>query len=286
MSNQTSTLHSGTKKTSVLITGCSKGFGLMFARRLAQEGHRVYATARNLQEATELLKIADELNNLQLLQLDVMNLSEIENILKTINEREDGTLDVLINNAGYGLMGAVADLDLEALEKQFKTNLFAPIQLCRTFLPLLQNAQAGGLIINISSVASYLGLPSFGAYSASKVALNALSMSLATENAAKGLSVAVVEPGPFSTNFRDSVKQVGTETNYSKVRSKLFVTQEDPSKVVNLISNLIQKKLAGKLGTYNELPVGRNTGLFRVLCRWLPQALFVNFMAKAINKEC
>ncbi len=267
-------------KTNILITGCSKGFGLIFTEKLALQGHKVYAGARDLAAASHLMKLCEKYKNIEPLKLDVCNDEHIETAVKKI-QLEDGALGVLINNAGYGLMGPFADLEPSNLKKQFETNLFGNIELTRKMLPLLIPC---GLVINLSSVASFLGLPCFGAYSASKVALNTLSMSLAVENAEHNLSVAVIEPGPYSTGFRDSVKHVGETEAYQKARSKLFKTQQNPEEVALLVSKLVEKKLNNKLGPYTEIPIGKNTNLFRILSRWLPQELLVKLMIEGSRR--
>jgi len=271
------------KNINVLITGCSKGFGLLFADKLASEGYKVYATYRDASKAASLKEIAKKYSNIHLFELDV-NCAEQILTLKTFIEREDGKLNVLINNAGYGLMGLLNELSTEKLKEQFATNVFAPIELSKLFMTLLSQSENGGLIINISSIASYLGLPAFGAYSSSKAALNNLSMSLACENASSGLSVAVIEPGPFETNFRESVVQVGDVDKYQSARSKLCSGREDPGMVSDLVSRLIKQKLTGKLPSFQEIPIGKNTHLFRLLMRWLPQEWIVKFIATETSK--
>jgi short-subunit dehydrogenase len=264
----------------VLITGCSKGFGLLFAEILAQEKFKVYATARNLEAAPELLALKNRFKTLETLELDILNIDHIERVTEII--KNEGKLNVLINNAGYGLMSNFGDLDAAELYKQFATNFFAPVELTRQLLPYLK---PNGLIINISSIASYLGLPSFGAYSASKAALNTLSMSLACENPDSNLSVAVIQPGPYSTHFRNSVHQLGETSSYGAIRSKLFKTQENPQEVARLVLELINKKKANKLGPYSEIPIGSNSNLLRIISRWLPQEWLIDYIAHKMKSK-
>ncbi|MDX1919345.1 MAG: SDR family NAD(P)-dependent oxidoreductase [Candidatus Caenarcaniphilales bacterium] len=273
------------KKTSVLITGCSKGFGLLFAEKLAAKGHKVYATGRDLAQAENLVSLAAKYENLSILQMDVINQEHIEAAHRKIEEETGAKLGVLINNAGYGLLGAISELEYPKLQKQFETNVYAPVMITQKFLPLLNAHPGGGLVINISSIASFLGLPSFGAYCASKAALNALSMSLATENVDKNLSVVVIEPGPFKTEFRQSAEKASQITSYSHTRSKLFPTQQDPSEVIDLIVDLVEKKLNDELEIYKEIPVGKNSNFLRILSRWLPQGLLAVIMSKQVAKK-
>jgi NAD(P)-dependent dehydrogenase (short-subunit alcohol dehydrogenase family) len=265
------------RQQSILITGCSKGFGLLFAKNLAQKGHIVYAGVRDLASAPELTQAANSISTLTAIKLDVNNADDIQAVIQHIQEQGHG-LDALINNAGYGLIGKVADLDHSKLVTQFETNVFSIVRLSQACLPMLNASEAGGLVVNISSIASYLGLPGFGAYSASKVALNSLSMSLAIENSEKNLSVVLIEPGPFKTEFRQSAEKASEVSSYAEKRSKLFPTQEDPQEVVELIESLIQKKANKELPNFKEIPIGKNSNLLRIISRWLPQELLAKFV--------
>jgi NAD(P)-dependent dehydrogenase (short-subunit alcohol dehydrogenase family) len=267
-------------QTSVLITGCSKGFGLLFAEQLALKGHKVYATARDLSQAGDLLKLKEQHSNIEVIQLNVLEQADIEKAVQCVSEKENGSLGVLINNAGYGLLGDILDLETSQLEHQFRTNVFAPFALTKQCFPLLKSKDHGGLIINISSVASFLGFPSYGAYSATKAALNNMSMSLASETAKQGISVAVIQPGPFRTEFRESAKQIGKARDYKELRSKFLGTQENPIIVYDLVEKLIQRKLAGKLKAYSEIPIGKDSNLLRILSRCLSHEWLVDFMVK------
>ncbi|MDJ0624783.1 MAG: SDR family NAD(P)-dependent oxidoreductase [Candidatus Caenarcaniphilales bacterium] len=267
-------------KKSILITGCSKGFGLLFAEELAKDGHKVYATTRDLANAQSLLNLTNKYRNLHVLKFDVVNSTELDTVHKIIDHEENGKLDVLINNAGYGLMGRVDEVDHSQIQRQFETNTFAPIEISKQFLSLLNQSEKGGLIINISSIASYFGLPGFGVYSSSKAALNTLSMSLAIENKNRKLSVVLVEPGPFETSFRESVIRMGEDESYQKARSGLFPSREDPLLVSNLVKGVILEKHKEKLGAFREIPIGKKSNLLRLVSRWLPQEMIVNLMSK------
>ncbi len=271
-------------KPNILITGCSKGFGLLFAEKLASEGYNVYATVRNLAEALDLVSLSEKYANLEALELDVLNSVHIKRAAKLIDER-DGKLTVLINNAGYGLLGRIEDLEADKIQHQFATNVFAPIAITQEFLPLLKKSPKGSLIINISSIASYLGLPSFGAYSATKAALNNISMALAAENAESGVSVAVIQPGPYKTKFRESTRESG-DSNYlaAKTKNNIFSTAEEPYEVACLVSDLIKRKLENKLPSFSEIPIGANSNLLRLASRWLSQSMLAGFMVKRFAK--
>jgi NAD(P)-dependent dehydrogenase (short-subunit alcohol dehydrogenase family) len=272
-------LNNNSLQTSVLITGASRGFGLMLTEVLAQSGHLVYATAREPEKSVRLNELKDKFKNLTLLKLDVTNDADIQKAKQLITE-ETGQLGVLINNAGYGLLAKIEDIHSDFLRQQLDTNVVGPVAMMNAFAPLLKQAFHGGLIINISSIASYIGLPAFGAYCASKMALNALSMSAACEMAKDGISVAVIQPGPYKTDFRESTVKITDDETYNKSRRFLFPTQEDPMEVVMKIDEIIEKKLKGKLPIYSEIPMGRNSNIFRILSRWLPLNQFVEAMVK------
>ncbi|HEY9886568.1 MAG TPA: SDR family NAD(P)-dependent oxidoreductase [Vampirovibrionales bacterium] len=271
-------------KKSVLITGCSKGFGLLFAEELAKENYIVYATARNLNEAPNLTKLAEDYSNITILELDVTNPDHLYSVISRISE-EQSKLDILINNAGYGLLGKADELDLAKLKRQFDINVFAPVEITKQCLSLLHHGFNGGLVINISSIASYLGLPTFGAYSATKTALNHLSMSLAIEQFGNDLSVAVIQPGPFETEFSESASKLSERPYRAKKGSGLFSKREDPIIVSNLVKKIIRKKEKNSLPAYTEYPVGKGANLLRLASRWLPLSLFVKLMSKGAYKS-
>ncbi|MDX1917837.1 MAG: SDR family NAD(P)-dependent oxidoreductase [Candidatus Caenarcaniphilales bacterium] len=266
------------KNTSILITGSSKGFGLLFAEALAQEGHRVFATLRDPTQDTPLKLLPAKYPNLSIHKLDVADYTQIGELLPQLGSE----IGVLINNAGYGLIGTQAEITPEQLERQFRVNLFGAAELTRQTLPLLQKSQAGGLVINISSIASYLGLPTMGAYSATKTALNHLSMALAVEKGQEGLSVMVVQPGPFETEFRQSAQRVGVGEGQS--HQSMFSAQEPPDKVVKLVCDLVRRKLEGRLGTYQEIPIGKGSLLLNLLARLLPPQALVKALARGFKK--
>jgi len=267
----------------ILITGASRGFGLLFTEQLAKEKYTIYASARNLEKSQELQELSQKYSNIQIVKLDVNNKEDInscKNLIKHDCQDNSRKFLSLINNAGYGLMGQVGEIEKEKLENQFATNTFAPILLANSFLDLLQD----GVVINISSVASYFGLPYFGAYSASKAALNILSMSLAVENKQKNLSVIVIQPGPFATDFRNSIEYAGSGefSNYD-LRPKMFKNRENPQKVVETISKVIKKKTENKLERYKEIPLGSNANILRLVSRWLDLNILVKILSTKIN---
>lgn len=188
----------------ILITGCSSGFGLITAARLASRGHRVYATMRDLSKK-EFLEM-EAVNrgaaaNLTILLLDVTRPETIKEAVKEIVARE-GVIDVLVNNAGFGIGGFFEDLSDADWRSQYDVNFFGVLNVTREVLPIMRPRHKG-LVINISSMASFSGTPAFSAYCSSKFALEGFSECLYMELKPQGISVALVEPGSYPTKIFD-----------------------------------------------------------------------------------
>jgi NAD(P)-dependent dehydrogenase (short-subunit alcohol dehydrogenase family) len=184
----------------VLITGCSSGFGLATALAFARRGDRVYATMRDLERGGDLAAAAEaEGLEIERLRLDVTDGGSVAAAVGQAVER-DGRIDVLVNNAGIGHLGAVEDLPDPLAREVFETNLFGPVRLIRAVLPGMRE-RGEGVVVNVSSVAGRLpGAPVNWAYAASKHALGALSDSLAEEVRPFGIRVVCIEPGFFATS--------------------------------------------------------------------------------------
>lgn len=182
---------------SVLITGCSSGIGAATARRLARDGWRVYATARRAETISDLKAVGCEV-----LPLDVTDDASMRAAVSTIVERE-GSVGVLINNAGYSQSGALETLALDDVRRQFETNTFGALRLAQLVLPGMR-AQGAGKIVNVSSMGGKLTFPGGGAYHASKHALEALSDALRFEVRGFGVDVIVIEPGLIRTGFAEA----------------------------------------------------------------------------------
>ncbi len=187
--------------TSVLITGCSSGFGRLTAELLARSGARVFATMRALPrpEAAELAALAAaEGLDLHVLPLDVTELDQVKAAVKEAEHINRGPLDVLVNNAGIGITSPVEVQDMEATRLIFDTNVFGPHRMARAVLPGMRKAKAG-LVIQISSQLGRVITPYSGHYSATKFALEAMSEQLAYELVPHGIDVSIIEPGGYPT---------------------------------------------------------------------------------------
>jgi short-subunit dehydrogenase len=185
-------------KPTALVTGATAGIGRYLSVDLARRGYRVFATGRN-REALESLSAEARAEGLELetLALDVTDAASIAAAASAVDR-----LDVLINNAGYGQPGALLEVDDETLRKQFDVNVFGLMAVTRAFAPKLVE-QKRGTIINISSTGGRMTFPFFGAYHASKYAVEALSDALRMELAPLGVRVVVIEPGPVHSKFAD-----------------------------------------------------------------------------------
>ena len=186
--------------TRILITGSNSGFGRLAALSLAREGHQVIATMRNLSKGEELCRAAeDEGLSVETRQLDVCDPDSIE---AAIADPLD--LDVVVNNAGFEVQGAIEQIDDVLMQRQLETNVMGPLRIMRAVLPAWSE-RGSGVIVNVSSIAGRVAPPYSGAYSASKHALEALTESLHFEVSHLGIRVHLIEPGRFLTNFHDNI---------------------------------------------------------------------------------
>lgn len=180
-----------------LITGCSNGFGLEIARLVLQRGDYLVATARRV-DKLDTLKPHGE-GQLLSLQLDITHPENVSRVVRA-TIREFGRIDVLINNAGYGLTGALEEASDDEIRDQFETNVFGTLRLTREVLPFMRS-QGGGFVVAISSVAGLVSTPGMGLYNGSKYALEGIFEALALETVPLGIRVTIVEPGAFRTQF-------------------------------------------------------------------------------------
>lgn len=181
----------------VLITGCSSGIGRATAQRLARSGFAVYATARKLEAIADL-----EQYGCRLLTLDVCDKDSMRGAVETI-EREHGAVDVLVNNAGYSQSGAVESVPLDAVRRQFETNVFGLVQLTQLVLPGMRERGAGR-VVNVGSMGGKLTFPGGGFYHATKYAVESISDALRFEVSGFGIDVVLIEPGLIKSNFGDT----------------------------------------------------------------------------------
>ena len=215
-------------KKIILITGCSSGIGFDAAKTLAQRGHQVIATCRKIEDMEKLTQLG-----LDGILLDLNDNASIASAFKTVTTMTDGKLDVLINNAGYGQIGALEDLTAELVLAQFQTNVFGLMELTRRVIPIMRE-QGHGRIINVSSVLGVISLPLKGAYNASKYAVEGLSDTLRLELKPAGIDVITIEPGPidsaWSQTLMGSFNHIDIEKSVFKEQYKAMIAHSTQKK--------------------------------------------------------
>ncbi|MGP1385196.1 MAG: SDR family oxidoreductase [Thainema sp.] len=274
----------------VLITGCSSGIGRALAYEFHRFGYGVIATARRL-ETLRPLQEAGMLTK----ELDVTNPDQIRSVFTEI-QREEQRLDVLVNNAGYGLFTPLLDVSVDQLAQQFETNLFAPLQLIQAAAPMMRSQQSG-LIINIGSISGIMPTPFSGAYASSKAALHCLSDALRMELAPFGIRVMTVQPGAIQSDFGTAARQ-RTEANLTDqswysgikdtIRARAELSQVDATPTQDFATRLVQAAL--RPNPPAVLRIGKKSRLLpflkTVLPRpWLDQILQRRFGLRSIENS-
>ncbi len=189
------------------ITGASRGFGFEIAKAVLKTGDKVVATVRSKPE--QLLKLLNNDKNLLVTVLDVNDKNLVKTSVKVALDKF-GSIDVLVNNAGYGLLSAVEEASDEEVRQNYETNVFGLLNVTREVLPHMRQ-QRSGHIINLSSVGGLAGFPGWGLYCSTKFAVEGITESMASELAPLGIHATAIEPGFFRTDFLDSSSLVTTE---------------------------------------------------------------------------
>ena len=208
-------------KRTVLVTGCSSGIGLATCHVLSRNNFMTYGTVRNLSKAKKIQDLINRENlSLKILRLDVNDNQSIKLAVKKILT-DTGRIDVLINNAGYGMFGPVEEITTQEVKKQFETNFFGTIRLIKAIVPIMRK-QGNGTIVNISSMVGRFGVPLNSAYVSSKFAVEGLSESISFELEEFGIRVIVIEPGVVKSDFFHNVKVKGMnlESPYQKLMER------------------------------------------------------------------
>ena len=210
-------------KKVVIITGASRGFGELIAKKFQKENFQVIATMRNIDSSPSLKK----LENLDIKKLDVTVKSDIKNVVDYTVEKY-GRIDILINNAGYGAFGFLEEASDEEIRNQFNVNYFGLIDCIKGVLPQMRK-QKDGVIVNISSIAGRFGLPFTSLYNSSKFAVEGLTECLHYELSLFGIDIKTVAPGSFRTGFHDSINFTEDEKkqDLDVVRENLKKALED-----------------------------------------------------------
>ncbi len=234
----------------VLITGASSGIGKALAGYLSQKGYKVYGTSRRQIAASRTeTKSSNESGFLKMIQLDVCSEESVKKAVKQVLETE-GKIDVLINNAGSGIAGAVEDTTAAEALSQLDVNFLGVLRMCREVLPGMRR-RGDGLIVNIGSVAGIFAIPFQSMYSASKFALEAMTESLRMETKPLGIRVVLVEPGDTKTGFTEKRQYVAAakDSVYWERCSKSVINMAkseqkapEPKTILKVVERLINRK--------------------------------------------
>ncbi|MBC8250152.1 MAG: SDR family oxidoreductase [Candidatus Nitrosopelagicus sp.] len=272
-----------------IVTGSSSGIGYETSLSLAREGYFTYATMRDLKKADMIKKISQDENlPLKVIELDVDSEESAENAIKTIIG-EKQRIDVLVNNAGWGIWGTAEDVSLEEFREQFETNFFSIIRIIQKVAPVMRK-QGSGDIVNISSIAGRIGFPVSAAYISSKFALEGLSESMRFELGQFGINVIIIEPGVIKTNFFDSMKiakKVNENDTYKEITKKVisgFKMMAEMGTAPKEVASVIIKSLKEE----KPLPryvVGNDAAMFLEAKKMKTDIEFENYLKKELYGE-
>ncbi|MDA0755709.1 MAG: SDR family oxidoreductase [Crenarchaeota archaeon] len=272
-----------------LVTGSSSGIGHETSLSLAREGYFTYASMRDIKKADVIKKIAEEESlPLKVIELDVDNEDSVEIAIKTIMAKKQ-RIDVLVNNAGWGIWGTTEDVSIEEFKEQFETNFFSVVRMIQKVAPIMRKQETGN-IVNISSIAGRIGFPVSTAYISSKFAIEGLSESLRYELGPFGVNVIIIEPGIIKTNFFDSMRTAKKADESDVYRDitikvisgvKMMAEMGTPPKEV---ANVIIKSLKEE----NPLPryvVGNDAVMFLEAKKMKTDIEFENYLKKELYGE-
>ena len=272
-----------------IVTGSSSGIGFETSLALAREGYFTYATMRNTAKSDKIKEIAKKENlKISILDLDVDDENSAKAAIAQILDQKK-RIDVLVNNAGWGLWGCVEDVSVDEFKQQFETNFFSIIRLIQEVAPTMRK-QGSGKIVNVSSVVGRIGFPASPAYISSKFALEGLSESLRFEFAPFGIDVIIIEPGVIKTDFMKNMKMAKKselDTVYKDITTKvvsgvkMMVEMGTPPKEV---ANTIVKAIKDK----KPLPryvVGNDALMFLEAKKSKTDIEFENYLKKELYDE-
>jgi NAD(P)-dependent dehydrogenase (short-subunit alcohol dehydrogenase family) len=268
-----------------LVTGSSSGIGYETSLALARANYFTYATMRNTEKAGSIQKIAKKENlNLDVIELDIDNENSIKSAVKKVLEQK-GRIDVLVNNAGYGIFGCVEDISMDELRAQFQTNFFGVVKLIQEVAPIMRK-QGSGIIVNVSSVAGRIGFPGTPAYISSKFALEGLSECMRYEMSPFGIKTIIIEPGVIKTNFLSSMKiaKGKPDSPYKEITEKVV-------NGIKMMAELatppieVAKTIMKAIETENPLPryvVGSDAVMFLEAKKMKTDIEFENYIKKEL----
>jgi len=268
-----------------LVTGSSSGIGLETCLALARDGFHTFASMRDTKKAAALQEAAKKENlSIEVIELDVDKEDSIKSAVAKVMS-DAGRIDVLVNNAGYGLFGSLEDVPIEDFKKQFETNLFGIIILIQQVAPIMRN-QGEGFIVNISSVAGRIGFPGSSAYISSKFALEGLSESLRYELGPFGVKVIIIEPGVVKTPFFSSMKVVEPKPDspYKEITDKIISAVKMMAELGTLPVE-VAKTVVKSINDKEPLPrylVGNDASMFLEAKKMKTDIEFENYLKKEL----
>jgi NADP-dependent 3-hydroxy acid dehydrogenase YdfG len=279
----------GNAQQAVLITGATDGLGRAAALLLAEKGYRVFAAGRSAEKRAELDRVAaDKKLPLESVELDVCDDNSVSRAIQQILEKA-GNIDVLINNAGVGLMAVVEELKLDDLRRLYETNIFGLLRVTQAVLPHMRERKSGRILM-LSSVAGILTPPTYGAYSSSKHAVEAVSNALRLEMYPFNIEVVLIEPGYIVTNFGNVVKDLAqsylegsTASPYAKIYAGAFAgannsrreSKTTPEDCARVILHAIEA--SHPKARYTVTPLAKWAAIAR---RMLPDTLIDSFLRR------
>ena len=264
---------------SVLITGASAGIGKLTAELMARRGWRVAATARHPEP---LRAWAQERGIMETLRLDVTDEASIAAAVAAAAERFGG-LDVLVNNAGYGVFGPLEGASSEEVEAQLRTNFFGALSVIRHVMPIMRR-QGGGTIINVSSVAGRMAAPFMSLYHASKYALEGFSESFRFEASIHGIRVKLIEPGHFKTGFIGRSLRLTDHPAYARQLANYMEWVQEEDRRAPDAAPVAEAILSAAEDTSGRLRYPVKGRLVLTLARWIPDALWRSLLGQGMTR--
>jgi NAD(P)-dependent dehydrogenase (short-subunit alcohol dehydrogenase family) len=271
-----------------VVTGSSSGIGYETVLALARNGFTTFATIRNLGKAGQIESVASkEKLPIHVVQLDVTDDASVQNAIQEVMKKA-GRIDVVVNNAAYGLTGAFEDLSIEEIKTQYETNFYGVIRVTQAILPIMRK-QGSGRIVNISSGAGRFGYPGGSAYVSTKFALEGLSESMAYELEPFGIKVVLVEPGVIRTNFGSSMilakRAQNPSSPYSQMMQRMGASLEQLQKNASdpdLVANIVLQAAISQNPELRYL-AGKDVEAWVEIKRKLSDAEFINSMKQIMK---
>jgi NAD(P)-dependent dehydrogenase (short-subunit alcohol dehydrogenase family) len=282
----------------VLVTGTSSGFGRLIAETLARKKFQVFATMRNVNSrnapaAREIAELADrESLSLQTLELDVTDDGSVESAVSEVVAK-CGRIDVLVNNAGYGIMDLAESVPVAQAQRQFDTNFFGVLRMNRAVLPAMKR-QGNGLLLHVSSGAGRLAIPGMALYCASKFAMEALAEVYRYELASLGIDSVVIEPGAYATPIMgklDKGEDPGRKTGYGemaqvpkKLKAKIGSSRANPQEIADVVLRIIETPAGQRQLRYRVGPGGPGVQRINALTDEIQREMLEAFGVTALTK--